>query len=94
VLKIDRSFVQNMAIDATQGQALIRAIVDLAQTLELETVAEGIEIAGQMARLQAIGCQAGQGFYFARPLDPSGMELVLGEAVQGGQITSSLETAS
>ena len=94
VLKIDRSFVETMAVNAAQGQALVRAIVDLAQTLQLETVAEGIEVPTQMARLQAIGCRAGQGFYFAEPLDPGEMESVIGLAAEGGSIKRSLESAS
>ena len=50
------------------GEAVVRAIVGFAQALGLETVAEGIETADQLARVIGLGCDHGQGFHFARPL--------------------------
>jgi diguanylate cyclase (GGDEF)-like protein/PAS domain S-box-containing protein len=94
VLKIDRSFVETIATNAAQGHALVRAIVDLAQTLELETVAEGIEGPAQMTELQAVGCRSGQGFYFARPLDPENLEKFLREGTRGGQLLPLLKKTS
>jgi diguanylate cyclase (GGDEF)-like protein/PAS domain S-box-containing protein len=94
VLKIDRSFVETLATNAPQGYALVRAIVDLAQTLQLETVAEGIEEPAQMTELQAVGCRSGQGFYFARPLDPENLERFLREGSRGGQVLPLLKKTS
>ena len=93
VLKIDRSFVETMAANAPQGRALIRAIVDLAQTLQLDTVAEGIERPSQMADLQAIGCQSGQGFYFAEPQGPEALEELLSQAARKAHIHRLLNAA-
>jgi diguanylate cyclase (GGDEF)-like protein/PAS domain S-box-containing protein len=68
VLKIDKSFVDEIATTGSEGPALVRAIVDLANTLKLETVAEGIEEIEQLTQLRSAGCLSGQGFLFARPL--------------------------
>jgi EAL domain-containing protein (putative c-di-GMP-specific phosphodiesterase class I) len=75
-LKIDRSFVQSIDSGADRA-ALVRAIVELGRALELTTVAEGIEHAGQVAALQRVGCRLGQGFHFARPLAAAELEELL-----------------
>jgi predicted signal transduction protein with EAL and GGDEF domain len=65
ILKIDKSFVDAVA----HGEvALVRGIMALAETLELRTVAEGIEHATQVEALQQLGCHFGQGYHLARPL--------------------------
>jgi diguanylate cyclase (GGDEF)-like protein len=65
VLKIDRSFVSGM----TAGDApLVRTVVELGHALGLSTTAEGIETAVQRDQLLSLGCQNGQGYFFARPL--------------------------
>jgi diguanylate cyclase (GGDEF)-like protein/PAS domain S-box-containing protein len=86
-LKIDRSFVA--VVDAGPDEAaLVRSIVSLAQSLRLETVAEGIEQPGQLAELRSIGTRLGQGYFFARPLDPSAIsELVEGGAASGAGVS-------
>ena len=72
-LKVDRSFVQS--IEAEGGRApFVRAIVELAEALELTVVAEGIEEVGQIAALRRLGCRIGQGFYFSKPLAPAAFE--------------------
>jgi diguanylate cyclase (GGDEF)-like protein/PAS domain S-box-containing protein len=66
VLKIDKTFIDGMCTD--QGAAaIVQAVVSLADALGLTVVAEGVESADQAAQLQAMGCQAGQGYHFARP---------------------------
>jgi diguanylate cyclase (GGDEF)-like protein/PAS domain S-box-containing protein len=67
VLKIDRSFVASMA-DGPDETALMQSILKLSETLHLETVAEGIEDAGQLAELRNLGAALGQGYLFAMPL--------------------------
>ena len=68
-LKIDRSFVHS--IGAERGRAaFVRAIVELAEALDLTVVAEGIEEVGQVLALKRVGCRMGQGFHFAGPLSP------------------------
>ena len=66
-LKIDKAFVLGLA--AGQRDALlIKSTVDLAHALGLKVVAEGVETAEAAAILQTMGCDAGQGYYFARPM--------------------------
>ncbi|MEK8027472.1 putative bifunctional diguanylate cyclase/phosphodiesterase [Pseudaquabacterium rugosum] len=67
-LKIDRAFVAPLAAaDAGQALALVGAIVTLARALGLACTAEGVEQATQEAHLQALGCEAMQGFRYHRP---------------------------
>ncbi len=66
VLKIDRSFV-NYVADSEKHMAIVRTIVTLAKSLNLQVVAEGIETAEQLDVLSSMGCQMGQGFFFAKP---------------------------
>ena len=68
VLKIDKSFIDGIARGG-DGAAFARTIVALADTLQLRTVAEGIEDRAQHAVLHALGCTLGQGFLFARPVE-------------------------
>jgi len=78
VLKIDKSFVDGVARGGRDA-ALGRTIVALAETLGLRTVAEGIEEPAQRERLQAMGCDMGQGYLFARPLDATALQALLAE---------------
>jgi diguanylate cyclase len=65
-LKIDRSFVESM-LSEVRSMEIVRAIIGLAQGLGLGTVAEGIEQEDQARRLEAAGCELGQGYLFGRP---------------------------
>jgi diguanylate cyclase (GGDEF)-like protein/PAS domain S-box-containing protein len=66
-LKIDRAFVRDMATDSNDA-AIVTAIVSMARSLGLRTVAEGVETADQLDRLTSLGCDAAQGFYLDRPM--------------------------
>jgi EAL domain-containing protein (putative c-di-GMP-specific phosphodiesterase class I) len=66
ILKIDKSFTDRLGAGA-QESPIARAVVALGNTISLETVAEGIETREQWERLRELGCERGQGFYFARP---------------------------
>jgi EAL domain-containing protein (putative c-di-GMP-specific phosphodiesterase class I) len=69
VLKIDRSFVESVGVrDA--DPVLARAIIALGRTLQIETIAEGIERPEQRDGLRTLGCTLGQGYHFARPMPP------------------------
>lgn len=68
VIKIDRAFVNGIA-HGVQERAIVRAIISMAKSLGLTITAEGVETADQAALLRAWGCDRGQGYYFARPLD-------------------------
>ncbi|AHB09599.1 putative bifunctional diguanylate cyclase/phosphodiesterase [Zymomonas mobilis] len=66
-LKIDRSFVTNLAEDKT-AIAITRAITSMASTLSIKTIVEGIETPEQKKIIMDLGCDYAQGFYFSRPL--------------------------
>ncbi|NHZ64341.1 putative bifunctional diguanylate cyclase/phosphodiesterase [Massilia genomosp. 1] len=66
-LKIDRSFVRDLP-HSTEDAAITRAIIALARSLKMETVAEGIETQEQGAFLRANGCDKAQGYYYGKPL--------------------------
>ena len=68
VLKIDRSFVAGIGRDS-DDTAIVRAIISLAKSLELEVTGEGIETPEQAALLTALGCDLGQGYYYGKPID-------------------------
>jgi diguanylate cyclase (GGDEF)-like protein/PAS domain S-box-containing protein len=79
VLKIDKSFVDGVAEPDSEGAALVRAILELARTLHMSTVAEGIELVEQHEQLAAAGCDWAQGYLFARPMPPGPLEEILRE---------------
>ncbi|MFZ5607147.1 MAG: EAL domain-containing protein [Pseudomonadota bacterium] len=67
-IKIDRSFIRDLdQADAQRSIAIIRAVLSLAQSLDLNVVAEGVETEAQRQALLEIGCQCAQGFLFGRP---------------------------
>jgi diguanylate cyclase (GGDEF)-like protein/PAS domain S-box-containing protein len=67
VIKMDRSFLRDGA--SPEATDLSSAIVALGSSLALDVVAEGIELDEQMRKLRDLGCEFGQGFHFARPMD-------------------------
>jgi diguanylate cyclase (GGDEF)-like protein len=72
ILKIDRSFVDGFGA-GREGPVLVRAIIELGQALRLEVIAEGIERADQIRPLRDLGCRFGQGYLYARPMDPTAL---------------------
>jgi len=66
-LKIDRSFIHQLMTPG-DGQTIVETILTLGQHLDMNVIAEGIETAEQMRRLQELGCPQGQGYWFARPV--------------------------
>jgi len=68
ILKVDRSFVANLDQGRPDETALMQSILGLSASLQLETVAEGIEQPAQLAELRLLGADLGQGFLFDRPL--------------------------
>lgn len=85
-LKIDRSFVSR--IDSPgEHEAIVRTIVNLAQNLSFQTVAEGIETVDQLHSLQALDCLYGQGYYFSKPITADAAEILLRENRKAKQAT-------
>ena len=72
-LKIDRSFISDLQNNA-EDRAIVRAIISMAQALDMLTLAEGVESAWQMDFLRDEGCQEIQGFHFSRPLPADNFE--------------------
>jgi EAL domain-containing protein (putative c-di-GMP-specific phosphodiesterase class I) len=66
-LKIDQSFVQDIEDDVEES-VIVRAVIAMGNSLKLQVVAEGIETQQQLAFLQSLHCNEGQGFYFSRPV--------------------------
>jgi len=73
VLKIASEFVQ-VTEDDSRSSALAGGVVALSQSLDIVTVAEGIETKDQARRMRALGCSYGQGFYFAKPISAAEIE--------------------
>ncbi len=75
-IKIDRSFIDGLDSDDA-NLPIVQAVIALAHGLGIEVVAEGIETAGQLARLRELVCDRGQGFYYARPQPPEQLAALL-----------------
>ncbi|NEX22351.1 EAL domain-containing protein [Thiorhodococcus mannitoliphagus] len=69
IIKIDKSFVQEAMSDKATA-AIVKTIIELSKTLEMQVVAEGVETAEQAAMLADNGCDSLQGYFFSRPLPP------------------------
>ena len=66
MIKIDKSFVMEMAVDASDA-AIVRSTIDLAHNLGLKVVAEGVESEDAWRHLEALGCDYAQGYYLSPP---------------------------
>ena len=67
-LKVDQSFVGRMDKTSSEDGEIVKTIISLGHQLGMDVIAEGIETAEQLARLQRLNCNYGQGYYFAKPL--------------------------
>ncbi|WP_114950974.1 putative bifunctional diguanylate cyclase/phosphodiesterase [Sphingosinicella terrae] len=77
-LKIDRSFVQAMSATDPESTAIIRAVVALAGSLGMKTVAEGVATDEQLELVRTLGCDRVQGYIFSRPVSASSARAMLG----------------
>jgi diguanylate cyclase (GGDEF)-like protein/PAS domain S-box-containing protein len=76
VIKVDRSFTAGLG-RSDSDSAVVTAVLSLAHSLGLTAIAEGVETEDQLGLLRGLGCDVGQGFYFARPQAPEDVERIL-----------------
>jgi diguanylate cyclase len=77
ILKVHRSFVGGLG-EEPEDAAIVTALINMAHALGLVTVADGVELREQLEELRALGCDVGQGFYFARPRPSDAIAELLG----------------
>ena len=75
-IKVDRTFVQGAAQGAAESIAIIRAVVAMAQSLEVTTTAEGVETVEEAKLIRDLGCDKIQGYYFGRPMSATDAKLI------------------
>ncbi len=81
ILKIDRSFVKNLSGNSDKV-SLIRTIVNLAQNLRMDVIAEGVETKEEQAILTELNCEYGQGYLFSKPISSNDVEILIGTMEQ------------
>lgn len=79
-LKVDRSFVDGIATEP-DDRSIAKMIINMAQTLGLRVVAEGVETVQQLEVLRAEGCEIGQGYFFHKPMAPESFAQLLKPAL-------------
>ena len=80
-LKIDRSFVGGLPHDQN-SVAIVKAVITMAKSLNIEVVAEGVEDKRQASTLVEMGCDKMQGYYFGKPMPAAEFENMLGEPIK------------
>ncbi len=78
-IKIDRSFVEELA-NRADCAAIVSAVISLGRSLDIDTIAEGVETAEQIALLRAAGCREAQGYFFSRPVPAGELTFTPGKA--------------
>lgn len=76
ILKLDMKFIQNQMAKPAE-RSLLKAIVEMAHTLDLKVVAEGVETEEQKNRLKAMNCDYAQGYFYAKPTPSDDYEKLL-----------------
>jgi EAL domain-containing protein (putative c-di-GMP-specific phosphodiesterase class I) len=84
ILKIDKAFIDDVGHEGIEP-ALVRAIIALGGSLQLQTIAEGVELQQQSRGLQELGCEMGQGYFFGKPVAASGIDALLEAADHGAR---------
>jgi diguanylate cyclase (GGDEF)-like protein/PAS domain S-box-containing protein len=90
-VKIDRSFIRELGF-ASEGSEIVKTILELARSLEMQVVAEGVETREQLGMLTALGCDYVQGFYFSKPVSPQAIAASLEQEKQLQAFRDSLGT--
>lgn len=85
VLKLDLQFIRN-AFNGRKNTRMLEVILDIADTLQVPTIAEGVETTEQMMTLRSLGCDYVQGFFFSKPVPPEEFETFLLERKDLGEV--------
>ena len=85
-LKIDRSFIHELRT-GSDGLDIVKAIVEMAHSLRLEVIAEGVETEQQLLQLRELGCKYVQGFLFSKPVDAEASEALYREVGESGSFS-------
>jgi diguanylate cyclase (GGDEF)-like protein/PAS domain S-box-containing protein len=80
-LKIDRSFITKIGTNG-ENLEIVQAIVTLAESLNIDVIAEGLETVEQLAQLRAMKCKYAQGYFFSKPLDSKSIETLIASGIQ------------
>ena len=90
LLKIDKSFVDGLTTD-NEDRAIVEAVIMLARSLGLETVAEGVEHADQASALRELRCELAQGYHFSRPVTPAEISVLLDAEAAPGPVADAAQ---
>jgi diguanylate cyclase (GGDEF)-like protein len=93
VLKIDRSFVSRMR-SGPDGMQIVQTIINLANSLRMKVVAEGVETQTELALLKSMGCELGQGYLFSKPVGEAEIASMLAAVAPAGRATDEPERLS
>jgi diguanylate cyclase len=92
-VKVDQSFVRDLARGDRRDVAMVRSVINLAHELGLSVVAEGVETAAAVAVLTMLGCDVVQGYYYARPMTPVQMAVLLADTQDWASMAVSAQGA-
>ena len=93
IVKVDRGFISNLT-EEKRDEAIVSAVLGMADAFALDVVAEGIETPDQVERLAQLGCRFGQGFYFAKPMPHDRMKMDWPQPTQSAEFSPSESSAS
>jgi diguanylate cyclase (GGDEF)-like protein/PAS domain S-box-containing protein len=78
VVKVDRSFIANLS-GSVHTQKIVRSVIEMADSLDVQSIAEGIETVTQLELVRALGCELGQGYLFSKPVEADEITEILRE---------------
>jgi EAL domain-containing protein (putative c-di-GMP-specific phosphodiesterase class I) len=85
IVKIDQRFVGDLE-QSRASRAIVNAVIELAHTLGMTVVAEGVETTEQHQQLASLGCDSCQGYYFARPMPADNLDTLIHQHVADGTV--------
>src|SRR5690606_32626071 len=77
IIKIDKSFIQDLSAGRPESRALISSIITMTNAFQMSVIAEGVETEEQLIELRKLHCQEVQGYYFSKPVSPEQFEVFI-----------------